>query len=270
MTEASADRRNAQALAIKVPAITAIFWAIKILTTGMGESAADLIGRTSLDLWGGIGAAAYLLVTFAGFVVAVRRQLRARTYHAPTYWLAVSMVAVFGTTLADVLSVGIGVPFAVTSVIYAAAVAILFTLWFRSERTLSIHSIVSGRPERFYWATVLATFALGTAVGDLTAMTLNLGFFLSGVIFLVAILVPLLASRLGANAIAMFWVAYVLTRPLGASFADWLGKKTAGGLGLGDAPVTLVSLVLIVGLVAYVTRRPSMTTDEAVPVTAHR
>jgi uncharacterized membrane-anchored protein len=234
-------------LAAKVPEITAMFWLIKVLTTGMGEAASDYLGTTSLVLGGVVGV--------GGFVLALWLQLRARAYHAPTYWFAVVMVAVFGTIVADVLHVATDLSYYVTTAFYVLVVAGLFALWFRSERTLSIHSIITTRRERFYWATVLATFALGTAAGDVTGLTLHLGFFASGLLFLAAIVVPLVAWRLGLNAVAAFWTAYVLTRPLGASFADWVGKehRIGGGLGYGDGQVALVMLALIVVLVAYVT-----------------
>jgi uncharacterized membrane-anchored protein len=242
------DRPVAPSLAAKVPEITALFWVIKVLTTGMGEAASDFLGNTNLVLGGVIGV--------GGFVWTLRRQLRAPGYDAPSYWSAIAMVAVFGTMVADVLHVATDLSYYVTSAFYAVVVALLFTVWHRSEGTLSIHSINTPRRERLYWATVLATFALGTAVGDLTGLTMHLGFFASGVLFTLAIGVPLVAWRLGLNATAAFWSAYVLTRPLGASFADWLGKehRIGGGLGWGDGQVTMVALLLIVALVTYVTR----------------
>jgi uncharacterized membrane-anchored protein len=169
------------------------------------------------------------------------------------------MVAVFGTIAADIFHVALGVPYVVSTAFYAIVLAAIFVLWYRSEGTLSIHSIYTRRRETYYWLTVLATFALGTAAGDLTATEMHLGFFASGVIFGIAILVPLVAWRLGLNAVAAFWIAYVLTRPLGASVADWLGKehKIGGGLGYGDGTVAGIALVIIAILVAYVaiTRR---------------
>jgi uncharacterized membrane-anchored protein len=239
--------------AIKVPEITALFWLVKVLTTGMGEAASDFGLKLGASLDGKIGTAAFVGLSLLAFGAALWFQLRARRYFPPIYWLSVSMVAVFGTVAADQLHHGLHLSYVTTSATYGAAVALLFVLWYRFEGTLSVHSVVSGRPEWFYWGTVLATFALGTAVGDLTAGTLHLGFLLSGVLFLVAILVPLVAWRFGLNAVAAFWTAYVLTRPLGASFADWTAKKS--GLDVGDGTVTLVSLVLIVALVAYLTLR---------------
>lgn len=241
------DLLRRQPLAAKVPEITVLFWVVKVLTTGMGEAASDWLGGTSLALGGVVGV--------GGFAWAMWRQLRAPRYSAPTYWTAVAMVAVFGTVVADVLHLA-GLSYAVTTPFYALVVAALFAVWHRLEGTLSIHSIVTARREQLYWCTVLATFALGTAAGDLTGLTLHLGFLASGLLFTAAILVPLAAWRLGASPIASFWVAYVLTRPLGASFADWLGKEHAkgGGLGLGDGPVSLACIVVIVALVASLHR----------------
>lgn len=231
-------------LAAKVPEITALFWVVKVLTTGMGEAASDYLAHTNLALGGVVGV--------FGLALALWLQLRAPRYSAPTYWTAVGMVAVSGTIAADVVHLA-GASYAVTTVVYAVAVALLFRAWHRSEGTLSIHSITTVRRERFYWATVLATFALGTAAGDLTADSLHLGFFSSCLLFLAAIALPAAGRRFGLAAVPAFWSAYVLTRPLGASFADWLGKphSFAGGLGYGDGPVSGVTLLLIVVLVAY-------------------
>lgn len=240
-------RRNwsTSQLEVKVPEITALFWVIKILTTGMGEAASDYLGNTNLVLGG--------LVGVGGLALAMWCQLRARKYSAPKYWFAVSMVAVFGTMTADVLHVATGLSYWATSAVYALAVVVLFTLWRWTEGTLSVHSINTSHRELFYWSTVLATFALGTGVGDLTGLTLHWGFLASGLLFGLVILVPLAAWRLGANPIVTFWCAYVLTRPLGASFADWIGKehRIGDGLGFGDGRVTLVALALVALLVTY-------------------
>jgi uncharacterized membrane-anchored protein len=165
------------------------------------------------------------------------------------------MVAVFGTMVADGPRVVLGISYLASTIICAAVLAGILVAWWRSEGTLSIHSIVTRRRETFYWLTVLATFALGTATGDLVADTLHLGFFWAGVFFAVLMVVPALGWwRFGLSPVVAFWTAYVLTRPLGASFADWLGKphSFAGGLGLGDGPVSAMALVLIVVLVGYV------------------
>jgi uncharacterized membrane-anchored protein len=238
-------------LAAKVPEITLVFWVIKVLTTGMGESMSDFLGQKSIPIGGAIGV--------FGFAYAMRLQLRRREYRAPVYWFAVMMVAIFGTMIADVLKDGTGVSYAVTTPVFAALTGYVFYRWYRSEGTLSIHSITTRRRERFYWAAVLATFALGTAAGDLTAITLHLGFFTSIVLFGAVIAVPgVLWWRGALNPIVAFWSAYVVTRPLGASVVDWLGKPHADtGLGLGDGIVSGLALVVFVALVAYVaaTRR---------------
>jgi len=231
---------------VKVPQVTALFWIIKVLTTGMGETASDFLAHTlapavAVEL-GGLGLAAGLAAQFW----AVR-------YRAGVYWFAVVMVSIFGTMAADVLHVGLGIPYTVSTVAFGAALAALLWLWHRVEGTLSIHTVTAGRREVFYWATVLATFALGTAVGDLTAATLGWGYLGSGLIFATAIAVPAVAFRCGwLGPVAAFWTAYVITRPLGASFADWMGVSEArGGLGLGTGPVTAVWATVIVALVGY-------------------
>ena len=229
----------------KVPAVTALFWVTKVLTTGMGETASDfLVRRINPFVAVSLGALA--------FAAAMALQLRARRYRPWTYWLAVSMVSVFGTMAADVLHVGLGVPYAVSAPGFLIALAAVFGLWFAVERTLSIHSVRSRRREAFYWAAVLVTFALGTAAGDLTA-TAGFGYLGSVVLFAVAICVPALAHRAGTlGAVTAFWTAYVITRPLGASIADWMALPGArGGLGLGLGPVTLSWTVAILGFVGY-------------------
>lgn len=231
----------------KVPEVTIYFWIVKLLTTAMGESTSDYLVY-HIDPYvavalGGVGLLASLVL-----------QLAVRRYVAWIYWLAVVMVAIFGTMAADVMHVVLGIPYLVSTVFFLIVLAIIFSAWYASERTLSIHSINTRRRELFYWAAVMATFALGTAAGDLTAATLNLGYFASGLLFAVLFAAPGLARwLLGLNGIVAFWFAYIMTRPLGASFADWLGKSSLGGLGLGDAWVALVLTILIVGFVAYLT-----------------
>jgi uncharacterized membrane-anchored protein len=234
-------------LAVKVPEITLMFWVLKLLTTGMGESMSDFLGSVNVPLAGAIG--------IGGLWLALRLQTRTREYRAPYYWFAVMMIAVFGTMAADGLHDGTSLPYPETTVIYALVTAAVFFFWYRSEGTLSIHSITTRRRERFYWAAVLSTFALGTAAGDLTAMYLHLGFGLSIVLFASIISIPAFAwSRSLMNPIVAFWFAYIITRPLGASFADWFSKPhSITGLGLGDGTVSGISLAVFVALVAYVT-----------------
>ena len=238
--------------ALRVPEVTVYFWAIKALSTAMGESTSDYSVHA-------IAPVAAVGLGFVAFVAALSLQLAMRRYVAWAYWLAVVMVGVFGTMAADVLHVGFGVPYVVSSALCALALAAVFWTWQRTERTLSIHTISTSRRELFYWAAVVATFATGTAVGDMTAVTLHLGYLLSAVLFAVLIAIPAIGYRwIGWNPILSFWCAYVLTRPLGASVADWLGKpRTFGGLGWGDGPVAFAFTGLIAVLVTYlaITRR---------------
>jgi len=207
----------------KVPEVTAYFWITKVLTTGMGEATSDyLVHRFNPEI--------AVVAGFTAFVAAMALQFSFRRYNSWVYWLAVVMVAVFGTMAADVLHVGLGIPYAVSTVFFSVVLAVIFVLWYRSEGTLSIHSIYTRRREVFYWATVLATFALGTAAGDLTAKVLGLGYLGSGVMFAVVIAIPYVGYRwLGLNPIVAFWFAYIVTRPLGASFADWLAWPPGAG-----------------------------------------
>jgi uncharacterized membrane-anchored protein len=235
----------------KVPEITIYFWIIKLLTTAIGESTSDYLVYQ-------INPYVAVALGCLGLAAAVLLQLLVRRYIAWIYWLAVLMVAVFGTMAADVAHVVLGISYEASTAGFAAALAVIFAIWYLSERTLSIHSIYRGRRELFYWARVMATFALGTAAGDMTAATLGLGYFPSIILFAVLFALPGLAYwLLGLNEIAAFWFAYIVTRPLGASIADWLGKPYLGGLGLGDDKVSFALLILIVGFVAYlaVTRR---------------
>jgi uncharacterized membrane-anchored protein len=236
--------------AVKVAPLTAGFWFLKILTTGTGETASDFLARTPVP---------EVAVALTGIVLAVllTAQLRASRYRPWLYWGVVAAVGVFGTMVADVLHFVVGVSFVVTAVAFAVIVAALLALWYRVEGTLAIHSITTRRREVFYWCTVVATFALGTAAGDLTATTLGLGYLASAVLFAVAIAVPAAAHRWGRlDPVLAFWAAYVLTRPLGASIADWLAiDSERGGLGLGTGPVSVVLTVVIVLAVALTARR---------------
>lgn len=233
-------------LALRVPEITVYFWIIKGLSTAMGESTSDYLVHV-------MNPVLAVCIGFVGFVCALAIQLTRHRYLAWPYWFAVVMVGVFGTMAADVLHVGFGVPYFVSAPLFAVALVVVFVSWDRVEQTLSIHSIDTLRREGFYWAAVVATFALGTAVGDLTAVTFHLGYAGSIVLFAALITVPAVGYfLLHWNSIFAFWFAYVVTRPLGASFADWLGKPTsARGLGFGDGRVSLVLSAVIVCLVTY-------------------
>jgi uncharacterized membrane-anchored protein len=238
----------------KVPEVTVYFWIVKLLTTAMGESTSDyLVTHMSpfhAVALGGIGLAVALVLQFV-----VRR------YVPWIYWLAVAMVAVFGTMAADAIHIVLGIPYLTSTVVFAIVLAAIFIVWYASEKTLSIHSISTRRRELFYWVTVMTTFALGTAAGDMTASTLGLGYFSSAVLFAILIALPVLGYFLfRLNGILAFWFAYILTRPLGASFADWFGKShSLGGLDWGDGIVSMILAVGIIGFVGYltITRRDS-------------
>ena len=244
--------------------MTLFFWVTKVLTTGMGETTSDFLA-THLDQVVAVGLGGI------AFVAALALQFSARRYTAWIYWTAVVMVSVFGTMAADVLHVGLGIPYAVSTAFYAVVLAAVLTAWYATERTLSIHSIRTRRREGFYWATVMATFALGTALGDWTATTLHLGYWASGVLFAVLIAVPVVAHRwFRMNPVPAFWFAYIVTRPLGASFADWMAvTRVRGGLGWGTGPVSLAWAVAILGFVGYLAAasrpRPSQSESSATP-----
>jgi uncharacterized membrane-anchored protein len=235
----------------KVPAVTAWFWIVKVLTTFMGEAVSDWSVRT-INPYVAVGFG------FVGFAIAIVVQFSVRQYQTWVYWTTVALVAVFGTMMADAMHVGLGVPYIVSSPLFLVTALVIFAVWYQTEGTLSIHSITTPRRELFYWATVCATFALGTATGDLMAATFHLGYLGSGFLFIALIAIPALAYRAGLNAVAAFWIAYILTRPVGASFADYLGfSKTVGGLGIGHGPVSLAAVALVLSCIAYlaVTRK---------------
>ncbi|MEA2197622.1 MAG: hypothetical protein QOJ25_1673 [Solirubrobacteraceae bacterium] len=238
--------------ALRVPEVTVYFWVIKALSTAMGESTSDYSVHA-------IDPVIAVILGFIGFLVALGLQLAMRRYVAWTYWLAVCGVGVFGTMAADVLHVRFGVPYAASTLLYAVVLAVVFFAWQRVEGTLSFHAIDTTRRELFYWAAVVATFAMGTALGDLSAYTFGLGYFPSAVVFAAVIAIPALGYwRFNWNPILAFWFAYVATRPLGASFADWMGKPASvTGLGFGEGRVALALAAMIFCLVAYlaITRR---------------
>ncbi|MDB5175247.1 MAG: putative rane-anchored protein [Candidatus Saccharibacteria bacterium] len=230
----------------KVPEVTIYFWIVKLLTTALGESTSDYLVQR-------LNPYVAVLVGLVCFAIAIAIQFRVRRYIAWVYWLAVSMVAVFGTMAADVLHNALGVPYIASVLFFGTALAVVFSVWYKTERTLSIHSINTPRRELFYWATVLTTFALGTAAGDLAAYSAGLGFLSAGILFAVIFAVPAVAWwRFRLHPIVAFWAAYIMTRPLGASFADWTGKSLrSGGLGWGDLPVSIVLVILIASIVGY-------------------
>ena len=248
-------------VAAKVPEIAAIFWVVKILTTAGGEAVSDYLSTGSKVIGGG--------VELGLFVVGLLWQFRTRRYVAAAYWFFAFAIAVFGCGVADIMHKVIGIPYLGTTIIWSIVLAVVLLAWYRSERTLSIHSITTQRRELFYWATVFATFALGTAVGDYTAVVLGLGYLGSGILFGVLILMPWVAwSRFGLGEVAAFWWAYVLTRPLGASFADYFSKPPhTSGIGFGDGPTAVVMTAALVVLVGYlsVTKQDIQPAAEVAP-----
>jgi uncharacterized membrane-anchored protein len=234
----------------KVPEVTLYFWAIKIMATTVGETAADyLMEHTGLSL----SNTTYLAV--AVLLAALLAQFRMYRYIPAFYWFAVVAISVVGTLITDYLTDEKGISLWASSAIFAVALAATFTAWFASERTLSIHSILTSRREGFYWLTILFTFALGTAAGDLLAEKVNLGYFVSAVLFAAAIGAVVTAWKyFDLNPVLAFWMGYILTRPLGASFGDFLSQpRDAGGLGIGTTGTSFLFLGAILGMVVYLT-----------------
>ncbi len=232
-------------LAAKVPEVILIFWIVKILTTAGGEATSDY-----LKTYGNFGGGGIEVLVI---VVGLLAQFGTRRYKAAAYWGLAFAIAITGTGVSDFLHLDGHISYAGTTLLWSAVLAAIFWLWQRSEGTLSIHSITTQRREGYYWATVFATFALGTALGDFTAMSLNLGYLDSGILFTIVILIPAVAHwRFGLNPIAAFWMSYVVTRPLGASFADYISKpRNTTGLDFGDGPTAVVFAVAVFALVAY-------------------
>lgn len=231
----------------KVPQVTLWFWLIKILCTTVGESAADFL---NVNL--GFGLTATSIVTGLLLAAALTWQFRADRYVPTRYWLAVALVSVFGTLITDNLTDSAGVPLETSAVLFGALLAVTFGAWYATEKTLSIHSILTRRREAFYWLTILFTFALGTATGDLMAEVLGLGYLVTGGIVAALIALTAIAWRIGLHPVLAFWIIYVLTRPLGASIGDYLSQPAGqGGLGLGATTTSLIFTVGILGVVTY-------------------
>jgi uncharacterized membrane-anchored protein len=229
-----------------VPAITISFWVIKVMSTTVGETGADFLAVNA-----GWGQAVTSLVMGGLLAAALVTQLCTRRYTPWIYWLTVVLVSVVGTQITDLLTDGLGVSLYVSTSVFALALAAIFLIWYRVEYTLSIHHIVTLRRELFYWVAVLCTFALGTAAGDLATEELGLGFNVGVLVFGGLIALIGAAYYLGGNAVLTFWLAYVLTRPLGASLGDLLSQARAyGGLGLGTVYTSVGFLTVIVVLVA--------------------
>ncbi|GAA1953620.1 COG4705 family protein [Agromyces allii] len=236
----------------KVPQITLAFWIIKVFSTTVGETAADYLNATL-----GFGLTATSIVTGALFLVALGAQFWTRRYVPAVYWITVVLISVVGTLITDNLTDAAGVPLGLSTLVFSALLAVTFVVWYARERTLSIHSIVTRRREAYYWLAILFTFALGTAAGDLVSEALGLGYLVASILFAVLIAAVALAySVFRASAVVCFWIAYVLTRPLGASLGDLASQPVAdGGLGLGTTVTSAVFLIVIVGLVIFMSIR---------------
>ncbi|MEU9890959.1 hypothetical protein [Sphaerisporangium sp. NPDC051011] len=251
MTTTTTARRR---MLNKVPEVTIYFWIIKVLCTTVGETAADFLNQNL-----GFGLTGTSLVMSVLLIIALIVQYRSRRYSPGVYWVAVVLISVVGTLITDNLTDNVGVSLEVTTAVFAVVLALTFAAWYAAERTLSIHTIHTPRREAFYWLAILFTFALGTAAGDLTAERLDLGYLPSALIFggLIAV-VAAAHFVLRAGAVLTFWIAYVLTRPLGASLGDYLSQSPDdGGLGLGTVATSGLFLVTILAFVVYlaVTRR---------------
>lgn len=230
----------------KVPEVALSFWIIKIMSTTVGETGADFLAVNA-----GWGQGVTSMVMAALLAAALFKQLRTRRYTPWIYWLTVVLVSVVGTQITDLLTDGLGVSLYVSTSVFAAVLAAIFFIWYRIERTLSIHDIVTRRREWYYWAAILCTFALGTAAGDLATEALGLGFTWGALAFGALIGVTYATWRMGGNAVLTFWIGYILTRPFGAALGDLLTQaKTYGGLGMGTMWTSALFLSIIVMLVA--------------------
>jgi uncharacterized membrane-anchored protein len=242
----SPSNKEMPGLLNKVPEVTLFFWIIKVMSTTVGETVADYLAVDA-----GFGQVITASVMGALLAVALFMQLRARRYVPWMYWLTVVLVSVVGTQITDALTDGMGVSLYLSTAVFAVALVAIFAIWFRNERTLSIKSIDTRSRELFYWGAILCTFALGTAAGDLATEAAGLGFQWGVIAFGELIAITAIAFHAGANMVLTFWIAYILTRPLGAALGDLLSQSpTYGGLGLGAKMTSVLFLVVIVGLVA--------------------
>ena len=244
------DQSKVQLMLNKVPEITLFFWIIKILCTTVGETGADFL-NTNLNL--GLDGVTAIIGAMLG--VTLIFQFKFKKYVPGIYWLAVVLISIVGTLITDNLTDNLGIPLTITTIIFTISLSIVFAVWYKKEKTLSIHSIITTRRESFYWLAILFTFALGTAAGDLLAETINLGYMLSAIIF-AGLIASVAISHFvfKVNAILAFWIAYILTRPLGASIGDYLSQDMGnGGLGLGTVITSMIFLATILATVFYLT-----------------
>lgn len=231
----------------KVPEVTLFFWIIKVLCTTVGETFADFLNvNLNFGLRGTTVAMGILLI------IALFFQFRSKKYIPFIYWITVVFISVFGTLVTDIATDSLGIPLETSTIIFSVLLLLTFTLWYAKEKTLSIHSIYTSRREFFYWLTILFTFALGTAAGDLMAESLGLGYFVTGIIVAIVIILVVVARQLKLNSVLSFWIIYIMTRPLGASLGDLLSQPTKfGGLGLGATVTSIIFLTLIFGSILY-------------------
>ncbi|GAC1537112.1 MAG: membrane protein [Candidatus Velthaea sp.] len=243
----------------KVPQVTAFFWIIKVLATTVGETFADFLS-TKLNL--GLVTTSYVLAAL--FLIALVFQLRLKKYVPAMYWTVVVLISVVGTLASDLLVDKLGMGLQTSSIMFAGILALVFAIWWYSQRTLSVHAITTTKRELFYWAAILFTFALGTSAGDFLAEATGFGYPIAALMFAGLIALTALAYYVfKIDGVLAFWIAYILTRPLGASTGDLLSQPVdKGGLGFGTTITSLTFLVVIVGLVTYLTRNPAV---ESIP-----
>lgn len=246
----------------KVPEVTLVFWILKILATTVGETAADVLSTTF-----GLGTVNTSFVMGALLLITIFFQFRARKYEPPIYWLVVVFISVVGTLISDNLVDNLGVSLVTTTIIFSVALIAVFAIWYMAEKTLSVHTIYTFRRELFYWLAILFTFSLGTSGGDLLSERLGLGYPLAAAMFgaAIAIIYALYRFRV-MNEVLSFWLAYILTRPLGASIGDFLTQEPKdGGLGWGTIPVSVVFLIVILILVTHLTREENKSSPQREP-----
>jgi uncharacterized membrane-anchored protein len=260
-TSPDSTLRGARRMLNKVPEVTVYFWVIKVLCTTVGESFADYINETL-----GFGLRNTTIVFTVALAAVLVVQFRLRRYEPGVYWLAVVLISVVGTLVTDTLTDSVGVPLGVSTTVFAVLLAVVFAVWYARERTLSIHSIVTTPRESFYWLAVLVTFALGTAAGDWTLELTGWGPGPSVLLPAGLIAAVFLAWRLGAGPVLSFWLAYILTRPLGANIGDYLASpKADGGLGLGTFGTSVLFLATIFVIVLFLTKTRADQTEVVRP-----
>ncbi|MBB2483345.1 hypothetical protein H5P36_24640 [Bacillus sp. APMAM] len=242
------NQSKSKILLNKVPQVTIFFWIIKVLCTTVGETFADFL---NFNL--GFGLSFTTIIMGIAFFIALFFQFRATKYVPSIYWITVVLISVFGTLVTDNLTDGMGVPLELSTAVFSVLLGLTFLFWYLSEKTLSIHSIYTRKREAFYWLTILFTFALGTAVGDLYSEQLGLGYLNTGIIVVIIIAIVYIAYKFfKLNGILAFWIAYILTRPLGASLGDYLSQtKVNGGLGLGTTVTSVIFLIAILGIIVF-------------------